>query len=513
MTELEKMMEAFDATHDITASKLWNLEKADRPKWLDHVIGTVVNTLDTFEEASWGTMLEFFLGQDIITVEQRNFLMKLTDLKFPVNIIAFLQVLGSLMTGYVSMTTDATFNKRRQSILKDLRPGVAEFREVIPAAFIAPEKTGEVRDIAARLGLPEKDIDLMLLASYRLYNEDVIRTLWHRKVLSNDQMFTRMRELGYTDTRIKEISQSWPVIPGPMDLFHLVAKEAFEPEMIAKMGLGDEYPHEQTQWLEQQGISLEWAKRYWYAHWDQPSIGQGYEMLHRGIIDLDTLDMLFRTVEIPPFWRDKLIGIAYMPYTRVDVRRMHDMGVLNDEELIKSYMDLGYDEEHALKMANFTIRYNRQGDKEMTLSQILSGYRENIIEKRDALTMLKELEYTTDHAEYLLLFEDYKEQKEYQDDLIDNIKNRYQNNLIEDHDARRMLDALNLPARQTDLLMDRWKIKRLSDYKLPSKSDLDKFLRNKIIDLDTYRNEMRRLGYSFQYSSWYEKLTLMKKAK
>ena len=39
--------------------------------------------------------------------------------------------------------------------------------------------------------------------------------------------------------------------------------------------------------------------------------------------------------------------------------------------------------------------------------------------------------------------------------------------------------------------------------KLPSKTDLDKFLKAKIIDADQYKTEMYRLGYSFQYTMWY----------
>ncbi|GAI67682.1 unnamed protein product, partial [marine sediment metagenome] len=258
-----------------------------------------------------------------------------------------------------------------------------------------------------RGGISDEDIDLAFLASYRLYTEMDIRTLWLRGVLNDDQMFMRMRELGYTDTRIKEIIQGWPIIPGPTDLFHMVAKEAFEPDAISLMGLADEFPEDQVEHLEKQGVSREWALRYWYAHWDQPSIGMGYEMLHRGVIDLDTLDMLYRTIEIPPFWREKLTKIAYSPYTRVDVRRMHDLGILTDEQLMKSYMDLGYDEEHATNMMKFTIAYNRSHDKELTKSQIISGYNDKLLTREDASELIISLEYTEAQTEYLLTLEDY----------------------------------------------------------------------------------------------------------
>ncbi|GAI80002.1 unnamed protein product, partial [marine sediment metagenome] len=227
------------------------------------------------------------------------------------------------------------------------------------------------------------------------------------------------------------------------------------------------------------------------SHWEMPSIQAGYEMMHRQdvdrpghtIIDKSELDMLFRTVEIPPYWRSRLTKIAYMPYTRVDVRRMHDMGVLSDEELVWAYRDVGYDEEHALKMAEFTIRYNQGADKELTRGQILTGFKEKIVTRADALILLQNIDYSEAQAEYFIVLEEYKEAKDYQDDLITNVKERYQNNFINDFEARAKLNALNLPAVQVNVLMDKWQLKRMVDVKLPSKTDLDKFLLNKIINI------------------------------
>jgi len=186
---------------------------------------------------------------------------------------------------------------------------------------------------------------------------------------------------------------------------------------------------------------------------------------------------------------------------------------LTDEELVWSYKDLGYDEEHAIKMKDFTIRYNQGADKELTRGQIMTGFKEKIITRADALTLLQDLDYSQAQAEYFIVLEEYKEAKNYQDDIIDNIKTRYQNNFINDFDAKSKLNALNLPATQVNLLMDKWQLKRMIDVKLPSKTDLDKFLLNKIINLDTYRQEMEKLGYNFRYTEWYEKLSAKGKAK
>jgi len=470
---------------------------------------------------AWEPFLNWFIEQKLMTSTEANEIMKWKKLTPPWDTYMLFKTIGPLFDLYIASTIYGASAEMRRETLSKYTPERPGPETLVTASFIAPEKTQEARNKMREQGFDDNDIDLFFLSRYRLYDEGNIRVLWLRGVLSDDEMYMRMRELGYTDTRTKEVIQGWSIIPGPTDLFHLVAKEAFEPDMIERMGYGDEFPAAQVEWLKKQGVSEEWAKKYWYAHWETPSIQMGYEMLHRedpdrpgqSIINKSELDMLYRTVEIPPYWRDKLTKIAYAPYTRVDVRRMHDMGVLTDRELIQSYKDLGYDQDHAEKMADFTIRYNKQGDKELTKSQILNGYKEKILNREDAKELLIDIEYPEAMAEYFILLEDYKEAKELQDDVIANIKDRYQNNFSDEFETRSRLNTLNLTGERTAVLMDKWKIKKLIDVKLPSKSDLDKFLAAKIITLDTYRIEMDRLGYNFKYIEWYEKLSAMKGGK
>ena len=79
-------------------------------------------------------------------------------------------------------------------------------------------------------------------------------------------------------------------------------------------------------------------------------------MLHRRIIDPDELKLLLRVRDIPSFWRERLVQLSYDPYTRVDVRRMYTAGVLSENEVFDTYLDLGYDEEHANNLTLWTLQ-------------------------------------------------------------------------------------------------------------------------------------------------------------
>jgi len=137
----------------------------------------------------------------------------------------------------------------------------------------------------------------------------------------------------------------------------MAVREAFTPEIAARFGQYQDLPPDFVEWVGKKGLSKEWAERYWAAHWSLPSPQQGFEMLHRGVINEGDLNMLMRALDIMPFWRDKLIQIAYRPLTRVDVRRMFALGVLDVSGVRKAYTDLGYNDYNADLMTDFTIKY------------------------------------------------------------------------------------------------------------------------------------------------------------
>ncbi|GAI80365.1 unnamed protein product, partial [marine sediment metagenome] len=146
-------------------------------------------------------------------------------------------------------------------------------------------------------------------------------------------------------------------IPPVADIITMAVREAFTPDIARRFGQYEDLPSEYVEAVQKKGLSKEWAERYWAAHWSLPSPQQGFEMLHRGVIGIDDLNMLMRALDIMPFWRDKLTQIAYRPLSRVDVRRMFALGVLDVSGVRKAYTDIGYNDYNANLMTQFTIKY------------------------------------------------------------------------------------------------------------------------------------------------------------
>jgi hypothetical protein len=158
-----------------------------------------------------------------------------------------------------------------------------------------------------------------------------------------------------------------------------------------------------------QGLSDFWARKYWESHWFLPSVQQGYEMLQRQVITPQELEILFRVGDIAPNWRDALLAISYNPITRVDIRRMHDIGVIGYDEMVTRYRDVGFSVENATLMADWTVQYNARGGDEgttdlrkLTMGIILKGHRKGVISKSEATDQLIFIGFSKNDAEFIL---------------------------------------------------------------------------------------------------------------
>jgi hypothetical protein len=356
----------------------------------------------------------------------------------------------------------------------------------------------EPEDMAERmghLGFNDTDTDLIMKGALQLLPPEVLAVLFHRKEITLDEATVGLEKLGFNRERSAQLIETWAAIPGPADILHFYAKEAFEQDIISKYGYDDEFPTEGVQYLEAHGLSREWAEKYWYAHWDTPSIQQGFEMLHRGVIGPAELNDLFKTIEIPPYWRDKLTKIAHKLYTRVDARRMAKDNILQPPAVLENYRGLGYDEEHAQNLTDWTFRENLSGERELTRSQIERALRDGFIEPPDAYQLFVDIGYSEFLAGQFIDYIAFDEEQAQDDERKDIVAEMYIGGKITRDDAQQELNTLGFPAVKVTNLLDRWTLKKEAAQKLPSKSDLDKFIKAGVLSISGYDHYMGLIGY------------------
>jgi len=275
-------------------------------------------------------------------------------------------------------------------------------------------------------------------------------TAWRRDPETYNWLFDDLRDQGWTEERIEALKFFTLFYPSPMDLVNWQAKEVFEPTMIAKYGLKDELGDLRREDFYKAGMSDEQIDNFWMAHWEHPEFRTVVEMLRRTDFSEEDMAAWFRLVEIPPYWRDKLIEISYEVPTRVDVRRFWDMRTIDEARLREVYTHQGY---HGKDLDDYVLwtkvyvafpdliarwkngfitlddvraeltGYGMPADRleelietkmkstagdqttterDITKTDIYKGVKQGVITREEAIELLMDLGYEEDTADYLL---------------------------------------------------------------------------------------------------------------
>ncbi len=282
------------------------------------------------------------------------------------------------------------------------------------AVFRGKASAAEFYANAALAGNTKDRAEMVLEASRALPTPGAIQQAYLRGEIREKEHDELLRGYGYTKDNIELFKALYVLIPTPQDLIRMGVREVFTPEVAQKFGQFEDFPKPFADWAAKIGINEQWAKNYWAAHWELPSATMGFEMLHRGVIDDNELKLLLRALDVMPYWRERLIQISYNPLTRVDIRRMFQAGVLNKEQVTKAYLDLGYDQQKAGWLTEFTIRYYSPEDqsqqdefKSLARSTYSQAYKRKLISKEEYTAFLINLKYYPDDVTLLVQLDDY----------------------------------------------------------------------------------------------------------
>jgi hypothetical protein len=398
---------------------------------------------------------------------------------------------------------------------------------------LMPTRLLEVRDLieSERRGLIDRD---EALAEMRAWGYDPARaSQWialrdntipeadalswrHRGILSDEETRANLHARGWIDRDVEALLQASLLIPPVPDLIAMAVREAFSPEIAERFGQFEDFPAPFAEAAAQQGISAEWAERYWAAHWSLPSIQMGFEMVHRGVISTEDLNLLLRAQDIMPFWRDKLTQISFSPLTRVDIRRMHKVKVLTEADVNRAYRDIGYSDLNAERLTEFTLRLNAPKATEdvdelakLTRASVMGFFADGIIDAARARSLLLDLGVSEQATELYIGAKEADLERTDRKEQIDLIVAQQRAGILAFDAAQDKLSGLGLETREQERAVTKLLREKAAATRLPARGSLDKMFTAKVIDRGEYLATLQARGYSEKWAKRYLEMVEM----
>jgi hypothetical protein len=364
----------------------------------------------------------------------------------------------------------------------------------------------ELLQLTRANGWPDWQTEQYIQLAQRLTPDDMLLVGYWRGLVSGEKVSDQLRKAGYRPEDIELWKQLSERIPSPSDLISIAVREGFDDAVAGQFGYDEAFPLQAAEAAEKGGMPREWFSRLWRAHWRLPSVTQGFDMLHRGIISRDELELLMRASDIPSFWRQRLTQLSYNVVTRVDVRRMYALGVLTEQEVYQRYIDGGYNPDDAADLTEWTIAAYAEEERELTKTDILSMYRSSVLNEIETTAYLTALGYNEATIGLLIAREDLAKEADYEKEVVKNVKAGFMAGVFDETDVRAEIGKLDPPAGYVEDLLQLWKLEKTRRLVRPTVTQLrDMWLATVISDAELER-ELTGRGYSETYIRWYKSL-------
>jgi len=230
---------------------------------------------------------------------------------------------------------------------------------------------------------------------------EIIR-MWKRGFVKEDWMRETLQRAGYTDDDIDAMIKDYQYMPSPSEIISWLAREVFEPDMIKKWRLDEGFEDVKGRELfYQQGIDDDMIKKFWIAHWAHLDYYRIKTLVNRGILNEEDVAEWCKLQEIAPVWADEMWELMWDDLTRVDIRRIYELGYKDDDWLRKQLTRIGYKDDNLEDMFEFYKRYKLRKYHDILEDVYIEEFKNDMITPEQFNNLMMEIGYTKDEADAL----------------------------------------------------------------------------------------------------------------
>ncbi|RLJ03882.1 MAG: hypothetical protein DRP08_02835 [Candidatus Aenigmatarchaeota archaeon] len=384
--------------------------------------------------------------------------------------------------------------------------------DVIDTNYASLGYNDNYKDVLFDFYKPKLTVTELLEAEKRIENLEIDINAELKRHGFNDKEINILRELSYA-------------YPSPTDFIRFAVRDVFTKDAKTQEALSAEFPEDIVEYAEKAGMRRDVLMWYWMSHWELPSPTQVFEMLHRlhpdvlkvrgkayremGLkeenlkTDLDTVKFYLKQADYDKRWRERLLAISYNPLTRVDLRRIYELGLIDDNELLARLMEVGYTKKDAELMLEFYKTFRQEEARTFAKTEIKYLLYYGLINETEAKIMLERLGYTEEDAKTMIELWKVKLAEKDMRETQKFVRDAYALGEITRAEAERMLRDVGLSEETINVVLDKEDARRLSSVKLPSASTVVKWLKQGIITKEEARKILEEINVKKDYIPYY----------
>lgn len=328
-----------------------------------------------------------------------------------------------------------------------------------------------------------------------------------RKWITAQEYDDGMRRLGYLDStdrhRLFALTEQ---IPPMSEILRYMVRDVDDTNLVAYFGMDDQFDvkfgSQLKEWAEGLGITEQFARYSWRAHWSIPAPGQLYTFYHRlrndpafwqGRPPIEVIKEALVQQDILPFWHDAFIATSFKPLTRVDARRAFEIGAIDEPALEKAYLDQGYSDENAKTLVDFNKRNKSLKAQREKWTKL---YKQGAVNRATAEARLTALGYDAQAITDALDSALAEARAESRLLCIKGIKRRMLTGEFDAIGAQAELAAQGVDPDQAGAISSGWACERAAKGKQASAAILSQWHELGLIDLGQMVERLERIGYS-----------------
>jgi hypothetical protein len=373
-------------------------------------------------------------------------------------------------------------------------------------------------ELMQKLGYREDQAELILEAHRVLPNVNDLIYVVKKWGWTNEDILDIFKWLGLHGLTALVTLESYYKIPSIQDILRFMVREAFNPYAIEKYRMLDEFPEEAVRFAEIQGLTREWVEKYWIAHWELPSPMQVFDMYHRvdkeagedkepitspfrgetryRVISKQVVNDYLKFADYLHYWRDKLLRISNNVLTRVDVRRMYELGIFNEDDVFFSYIEAGYSEEHAEALTKFTILDVATEEINKVRNELIEAYVDGAINKEQLREYLLQIIPNETIVGILVLYAEWRKVNDIRGKVLNSIKHRFIYGDLDEVGVQTELAKYEFSIEEINRYLDLWAEERLAKKRYLTKTEVINAYKKKLISYEEAVKRLVILNYS-----------------